>query len=229
MIAGEPVTLTLNGTQSCTAMTNASGVASCSITPNEPAATYTLSGSFAGDTTKAPQLLASIGSNHYVVTLEETAIAYTGPSIAVSGMSFTMSANLTTDGNPLGGRAVLMTLGSGTTAQSCTGTTNSSGNASCTIAIVNQTAGTVPDRGHLRRRRLLPSGQRLGVRDHGCGTLERWFRNRRPLGWLRRPTAPRWTSGVPSSGRTTPFSGVVNAPASMKGYIDNARPASSAG
>ena len=69
-----------------------------------------------------------------MVTHEETAITYTGASVAVIGASFTLSANLTTDGNPLGGRAVLMTLGSGTTAQSCTGTTNASGNASCTIA-----------------------------------------------------------------------------------------------
>ena len=99
-IAGEPVTLTLNGTQSCTATTNASGMASCSITPNEPAATYTLTASFAGDTSNAPQLLSSTGSNNYVVTLEETAITYTGPSIAVTGMPFTMSANLTTDGEP---------------------------------------------------------------------------------------------------------------------------------
>ena len=143
-IAGEPVTLTLNGTQSCTAITNSSGLASCSITPNEPAATYTLTGSFAGDASRAPQLLSSSGSNKYIVTLEETAIAYTGPSIAVSGMPFTMSANLTTDGGPLGGRAILMTLGSRSTAQSCTGTTNAAGNASCTIANVNQTAGSVP-------------------------------------------------------------------------------------
>ena len=62
-IPGEQVTLKLNGTQTCTATTNASGVATCSITPNEPAGTYTLTASFGGDTTKAPQLLASSGSN----------------------------------------------------------------------------------------------------------------------------------------------------------------------
>ena len=44
------------------------------------------------------------------MTLEETAITYTGPSIAVTGMPFTMSAHLTTDdpsGHPAGraGRA----------------------------------------------------------------------------------------------------------------------------
>jgi hypothetical protein len=143
-IAGEQVTLTLASSQSCTATTNASGVASCSITPNEAAATYTLTGSFGGDTTRGPQLLASTGSNSFVVTHEETAIAYTGLSVAVVGSSFTLSSNLTTDGSPLGGRAVLMTLGSGSTAQSCTGTTNAAGNASCAIANVNQTSGTVP-------------------------------------------------------------------------------------
>ncbi len=143
-IPGESVILTLNGTQSCTATTGSSGLASCSVTPNEPAATYKVTATFAGDVTKAPQLLASAGANNYVVTLEETGITYTGPSIAIVGASFTMSANLTTDGNPLGGRAVLMTLGSGSTAQSCTGTTNAAGSASCTIAVVNQTAGSVP-------------------------------------------------------------------------------------
>ena len=35
------------------------------------------------------------------------------------------------------------TLGSGSAAQSCTGTTNAGGAASCTITDVNQTAGTV--------------------------------------------------------------------------------------
>jgi hypothetical protein len=220
-IAGEQVTLTLNGTQSCSAVTNASGVASCSITPNEPAATYTLTGSFAGDTAKAPQLLASTGSNNYVVTLEETAIAYTGPSIAVSGMSFTMSANLTTDGSPLGGRAVLMTLGSGSTAQSCTGTTNGAGNASCTIAVVNQTAGSVP----------------ITVTFAG----DAYYRPASAAGTETTAAAPSSggfvvgdvTAGAPTNGTTVnfwgsqfwknnQFSGVVNAPASMKGYIDNA-------
>ena len=49
-VPGEPVTLTVNGTQSCTATTNAQGVATCDISPNEPAGNYTLSGAFPGDT-----------------------------------------------------------------------------------------------------------------------------------------------------------------------------------
>ena len=55
-IANEPVTLTLNGTETCTATTDATGTASCPITPGEAAGTYTLSGSFGGDTTLPLQL-----------------------------------------------------------------------------------------------------------------------------------------------------------------------------
>ncbi len=220
-VAGESVTLTLNGTQSCTAITNISGVATCSITPNEPAATYTLKGSFAGDSSKAPQLLASTGSNNYVVTLEETSIAYTGPSIAVSGMPFTMSANLTTDGNPLGGRSVLMTLGSGSTAQSCTGTTSASGTATCTIADVNQTAGTVPITvifgGDAYYRPASAAGNETTAAAPSSGGF----------------VVGDVTAGSPTLGtnvnfwgsqfwKNNSFSGVVNAPASMKGYISNA-------
>ena len=51
------MTLTVNGTQSCTATTNANGVATCPVTPNEPAGTYSLTGSFGGDTTTTPMLL----------------------------------------------------------------------------------------------------------------------------------------------------------------------------
>ncbi len=224
-IAGETVKLTLNSssdpTQSCSAITNASGVASCSITPNEPAATYTLAASFAGDNAKAPQLLPSSGTNGFVVTLEETAVSYTGSSLAVSGMPMTLSANLTTDSGPLAGRAVLMTLGSGSTAQSCTGTTNSAGVASCTIPKVNQIAGSVP----------------ITVTFAG----DAYYRPANAAGTETTASAPGVggfvvgdvSAGAPTNGSTVNFwgsqlwkknvfSGVNNAPASMKGYIDNA-------
>ncbi len=221
-IPGEPVTITLNGTQSCTATTTAGGAASCSITPNEPAATYSLGASFAGDAAKAPQLLPTSGKNSFVVTLEETAITYTGPPIAVSGMPFTMTANLTTDGAPLGGRAVLMTLGSGSTAQSCTGTTNSAGIASCTIASPNQTAGSVPIAvsfgGDAYYRPASASGtETTAAPPSGGGGFV--------IGDVSagKPTVGRqvnfWGS---QTWKTNQFSGVNNAPASMKGYIDNA-------
>ena len=181
-IVGEPVTLKLNGTETCTATTDATGTASCSITPGEPAATYTLSGSFAGDATLPLQLMSSTGSADFVVTLEETALSYTGPVTAQNGQPYSFSGVLTTDGNPLGGRAVLMTLGSGTTAQSCTGTTNTSGVATCTITVTGQSPGPMPvtaafaGDGYYRPASAastvnLPEGTQLAVNPTG-GTYE---------------------------------------------------------
>jgi hypothetical protein len=145
--ANEPVTIKL-GTQSCLGTTNASGVASCSITPNEPAGSYPLTASFAGDTTPWPHLGASTGTSTFIVTHEEAALTYTGATTAVNGSSATLSGLLTTDdpaaGTPIGGRTVTFTLGSGASAQSCSGVTNSAGAASCVIAKINQTTSPLP-------------------------------------------------------------------------------------
>ncbi len=147
-VPNEPVTLTLTGTtQTCTATTNASGVASCSITPNEPAGTYSTTASFPGDTTQMPQLLPTSGSGTFTVTLAPTTFAYTGTTSVTNGGSATLSGVLTTSepspGTDVGGQTVTFTLGSGSALQSCSGTTNASGAASCTITDVNQTSGTV--------------------------------------------------------------------------------------
>jgi hypothetical protein len=142
-VAGKSVTLTLNGVENCTATTDATGKASCPIAPGEAAGTYTLAGSFAGDS----DFLASSGSANFVVTHEETALSYTGDTSAINGQPMTLSGMLTTDdpaaGTPLGGKSVTFTLGSGATAQTCTGTTLASGVASCSIGSVAQTAGSV--------------------------------------------------------------------------------------
>jgi uncharacterized repeat protein (TIGR01451 family) len=138
-IAGKSVTLTLNGVESCTATTDATGTAACAVTPGEPAGTYPLTASFAGDATYG----ASNGSSTFVVTLEETALSYTGDVSAVNGQPMTLSGVLTTDGAPLSGRTVAFALGSGGSAQSCSGTTSASGSASCSIASVAQSPGGV--------------------------------------------------------------------------------------
>ena len=142
-ISGQTVTLTLNGAQSCTATTGPTGKASCSITPNESSGTYPVTGSFAGNTTTSTQLLPSSGQNNFVVTPSATSVSYTGATTATNGSSVTLSATLTSNGTPLGGQSVVLSLGTGKTAQSCTATTSSSGAASCAIASVNQVAGSV--------------------------------------------------------------------------------------
>ena len=141
-ISGQTVTLTLNATQSCTTTTGSNGKASCSVTPNESAGTYPVTGSFAGNTTST-QLLPSTGHNDFVVTAAATSVTYTGATTATNGSSVTLSSTLTTSGTPLSGQSVVLSLGTGKTVQSCTATTTSSGAASCSISSVNQVAGSV--------------------------------------------------------------------------------------
>jgi hypothetical protein len=88
-----------------------------------------------------------LGKPPFIVTLEETSLAYTGDTHLADGTPAHLSAVLTEGGvTPISGRAVVLTLGSGATQQSCTGATNASGVALCTIASVNQplnSGGTV--------------------------------------------------------------------------------------
>ncbi len=143
-VPNEPVTLTLNGSQKCTATTNASGVATCSVTPNEPGGTDTVTGSFGGDTTTVPTLLPSTGKNTFTENKAPTTVTYTGSTSITSGNTPVLSATLTSGGAPLSGQTVTLTVGSGSSAQHCSGTTNSSGNVSCSICTFNQTASPLP-------------------------------------------------------------------------------------
>lgn len=143
-VPNEPVTLTLNGSQKCTATTNASGVATCSVTPNEPGGSYTVTGSFGGDTTTVPTLLPSTGKNTFTENKAPTTVTYTGSTSITSGNTPVLSATLTSGGSPLSGQTVTFTVGSGTSAQHCSGTTNSSGKVSCSICTFNQNASPLP-------------------------------------------------------------------------------------
>ena len=146
-LSGQTVVLTLNGTQTCTATTNASGMASCSVTPTEPSGTYTVSGTYADAPISTPvlttNLLPSSGSNTVVVNKAPTTLTYTGQTSIGWSQTLTLSSVLkTSSGTPIAGQTVVETLGSGRSAQSCTAVTNSSGVASCTVQ-VNQVYGSV--------------------------------------------------------------------------------------
>ncbi len=123
-VPGEPVTLTVDGAQSCTATTDANGVATCSVTPTEPEGTYSLSGSFPGDTSTGPQLLPSDSTTTFTVTPAPTTVIYTGPTSVTNGQPTTLSGVLTTSeptpGTDVGGQTVTFTIGTGSSAQSCT-------------------------------------------------------------------------------------------------------------
>ena len=169
-VPNQPVTFTLNGTQSCTAITNAQGVATCPVTPNEPQGSYSLSGTFPGDSTSMPQLNPTSSSSTATVSQAPTTFAYTGTTSVTNGQPATLSGVLTSSepstGTDVSGKTVTFTLGSGGSLQSCTATTTASGAASCTIASVNQTTGTVGVSDQLRRGHLLPVLLRLVV-GHG--------------------------------------------------------------
>ena len=129
LLPGKSLTFTLNGAETCTATTDPSGSASCSITPQEPAASYTLHVAF----TDASDPVYDVSSKDvsFTVTKEETTTAYTGPTVILAGGSgVTLSGQLLEDGTtPIAGRTLTLGLG----AQTCTGTTDASGNASCSL------------------------------------------------------------------------------------------------
>lgn len=139
-VGNQPVSFKLNNTETCAGTTNADGMASCTITPNEPAATYPLTATFAG----SKGLLPSNTSVDFVVTKEETALTYTGDTTVANAEPARLAAKLTEDdGAPVAGRSVQLNLG----AQSCVDTTDAQGTAECTIASVDQplnATATVP-------------------------------------------------------------------------------------
>lgn len=139
-VGNQPVSFKLNNAETCEASTNADGVASCVITPNEPAGTYPLTAAFAG----SKGLLPSGTSVDFVVTKEETALTYAGDATVANAEPARLAAKLTEDdGTPVAGRSVQLNLGT----HSCVDTTDAQGAAECTIAFVDQplnATATVP-------------------------------------------------------------------------------------
>ncbi len=73
-----------------------------------------------------------------------TTLTYTGPTSFADSTAGNLSALLkqTSSGAAVSSVTISFTLGSGGSAQTCSGTTNSAGTATCTITAVNQTAGS---------------------------------------------------------------------------------------
>jgi hypothetical protein len=85
------------------------------------------------------------GTVQITVTKEETTLTYTGPTLLAQNMSNTLTALLTEDDpTPVGGRTVSITVGTGGSSQTCSGVTNGSGVASCTINPLTVPQGPQP-------------------------------------------------------------------------------------
>ena len=128
-----PVTLSL-GTQSCTARSDLDGRA-CRVI-SQHAGPVTAGAAFAGNPAYEPGSATAAFS----ITREQTAIAYTGATTSDYHDPFEASATLTEPDGPVEGKSVSFSLGSG---DGCTGTTDASGRATCSIT-PTQAAGTVP-------------------------------------------------------------------------------------
>jgi hypothetical protein len=121
---------------SCSATTNADGVASCSFSVTQVPGTYLITAAFAGDSIYKA---SSDTSQTFTITKKETTLTLTSPTVVLAGSTnSTVSAELTegsdADGPPPDpyGQTITFTLGD----QSCTGTTDAEGEASCDIADV---------------------------------------------------------------------------------------------
>jgi hypothetical protein len=138
-VAGASIAFKLgpSPTDTCTATTNASGVASCTITPTQQPGPYSVVAGFAGNSSYQP-----VSDTHaFTILRAATALSYGGTAHVANGASATLTGTLlengTTPTSP-SGQAVSFTLGSGATAQSCSGTVASNGNVQCTITKVQQ-------------------------------------------------------------------------------------------
>jgi len=144
-IAGRTISFQIGAstTDVCSATTDATGTASCSITPTQAPSDHTVTASFAGDSIYKA---SSDTSQTFTISKEETSLALTGTTVILAGSSgATLQAQLVEDGandndgdpgspppSPAG-QTITFTLGG----QSCHGTTDSNGVASCALPSVS--------------------------------------------------------------------------------------------
>jgi len=134
-----------SASDSCTATTDSSGRANCTITPTQPAGPYGIVASFAGDSTYQP----ASDTRTFAITPEETTMTYTGPTaILVGGTEAKLTAKMVEDGggdsdadggSPAPAPSEPVTLSLGT--QACKGATDGAGNVACTIPSVTVPLG----------------------------------------------------------------------------------------
>ena len=135
-VPGESISFTLgdgSGAPTCTGMTNDTGTASCSVMPNQPDGSYTITISFAGDGVYPATSITS----PFQVLLEQTALAITSPNTLAAG-NVMVSGTLTEDGQtPISGRAVVFTAtpNNGGAAVTGNGTTDANGNAIASLTL----------------------------------------------------------------------------------------------
>jgi hypothetical protein len=136
-LAGETLTFAV-GVDTCAGVTDVFGIAACSTVLTQVPGAYMVTATFAGSAQYEP----SSDSAPFEILKETTILTYTGPTLIANHLPIALSAVLVEDdGPPVAGRTVDLTLGSGASAQTCSGVTDIAGVASCVIAVVNQPLG----------------------------------------------------------------------------------------
>lgn len=131
-----------SASDACTAVTDGTGTAACSIKLSQAPAASTVTASFAGDAL----FKAASASSSFTITREETTLKFTGPTVILAGSgSTTLSATLVEDGandnDGDGGSAApspaAQTITFSLGAQSCNAIADATGVATCSIANVS--------------------------------------------------------------------------------------------
>ena len=142
-VSGETVALGIDGGESCSALTDASGVASCSVNLGDTPGDHTASASYAGSSTF---LGSSTGPVAFTVLKAPTTstLTFTGDLSQYYHDSVSLSAQLVEAHHPatgIVGKTVTFTISQGSDQQSCSGTTDSNGDAACSF-VLTLTPGT---------------------------------------------------------------------------------------
>src|SRR5581483_8296751 len=104
-LGGETVTFTL-GTQSCSGQTDSTGAVSCTIVLSQGPGSPGVVARFGGDA----NTLAATASAPFSISLRPTSIAYGGATSGVSGDPASLSATLSSNGQPLAGKPLTLSL-----------------------------------------------------------------------------------------------------------------------
>jgi hypothetical protein len=140
-IVGEAVSFTV-GTGApavaCSAATDHTGTASCRLVLTQLPAAYDITLSFQGDSNYEP----STAHSPFSVSKDDTAVSYSGVSSQDYHDAATVSARLfdQTDSTPIVGKSLSFSLGTGANPPTCTGQTDATGAASCSLS-PNQPVG----------------------------------------------------------------------------------------
>ncbi|WP_234540137.1 choice-of-anchor P family protein [Streptomyces shenzhenensis] len=127
--------------QSCDGTTDTSGTARCTIGElRQPSGAVAVTVTFAGDDGFKPS-----SDTSSLTPASPTTVKYTGPAQAVNGRPLALSAALNDyAGSPVADRTLHFRIGTGDAAQSCDGTTDTSGTARCTIGELRQPPTSIP-------------------------------------------------------------------------------------